>query len=81
MPHNFDIDVTMTATINSTVAMQMIIDAVERQTGQKVADIFPKYDGTMLDAFHIVFDPHTTIKRKSFKPSKEFVVENFGAEE
>ncbi len=78
MNHKFDIE--MTANISSEVAMNMIVAAVELQTGKQVSDISVKYDGTKFDGFHVTLNPGT-IHRKAFKPSKEFIVENFGAEE
>ncbi len=78
MNHKFDIE--MTANITSEVAMNMIVAAVELQTGKQVSDIRVKYDGTKFDGFQVALDPGT-LHRKSFKPSKEFIVQNFGAEE
>jgi hypothetical protein len=80
MHHKFDIDIEMTATINSTVAMQMIQEVVERQTGKAVTNIEPKYNGTSLDGYHVTFDPHTAPSAKkpaAFKPSREFILMNF----
>ena len=77
MNHKFDIE--MTANINSEVAMNMIVASVERQTGRQVIDIQVKYDGTKFDGFQVTLDPATTAtpKRHAFKPSKEFIVNNF----
>jgi hypothetical protein len=74
--HNFKIDIEMSATIDNDVAMDMIIEVVERQTGRKVSKITPNYEGGDLDGFHVAFDPNSNTK-KSFKPSKEFIVNNF----
>ncbi len=79
MQHKFDIE--MTANINSEVAMNMIVAAVERQTGRSVTDIRVKYDGTRFDGFHVIFDATSKSKVVPIKPSKEFIVEHFGAEE
>ena len=81
MNHKFDIDVAMTATIDSKIVIDIITDVVEKQTGKKVSDIYPKYNGSVLESFHVVFDPQSSIKKHAFKPSKEFIVENFGAED
>jgi hypothetical protein len=79
MHHKFSIDIKMTATIDSAIAMQIIKDVVEQQTGKTVTDIEPKYNGTSLNGFHVTFDPHSalTAKKSAFKPSKEFIVTNF----
>ena len=79
MHHKFDIDIEMTATINGTVAMQMIQEVVERQTGKTVTNIKPNYNGTCLDGFHVTFDPNSTptTKKSAFKPTREFVLMNF----
>jgi hypothetical protein len=79
MPHKFNIDIAMTATLNETVAMQIITDAVEKETGKKVSNILINYNGTKFDGFQVIFDPHA--KKQSFKPSKEFIVNHFGANE
>lgn len=81
MTHKFDIE--MTAMISSEVAMNMVVAAVERQTGRQVTDIRVKHDGTKFDGFQLTLDPSTiaTPKKHAFKPSKEFIVEHFGAEE
>ena len=69
----------MTATIDSTVAMQMIKEVVEKQTGKTITGIEPKYNGTSLGGFHVIFDPHLTptTKKSTFTPSREFVLMNF----
>lgn len=77
MTHKFDIE--MTANLSSEVAMNMVVAAVERQTGRQVTDIRAKYDGTRFDGFQLTLDPSTiaTPKKYAFKPSKEFIVNNF----
>lgn len=79
MHHKFNIDIEMTATIDSTVAMQMIKEVVEQQTGKTVTGIEPKYNGTSLNGFHVTFDPHSalTAKKSAFTPTREFVLMNF----
>jgi len=76
--HKFDIE--MTANITETVAMNMIVAAVEKQTGRQVSDIKLKYDGTKFDGFHVTFDAAnmlaSTVKRP-FVPSKEFIVTHY----
>lgn len=79
MNYNFDIDIEMTAKIDSKVALQMITAAIEKQTGRKVINISPKIDGNNLTGYHVDFDAYQ--KRQAFKPSTEFIVENFGAED
>lgn len=75
MQYKFDIE--MSATITDTVAMDMVIAAVERQTGKTVANINAMYDGTRFNGFQITFDPTAKGKVISFKSSKEFIVETF----
>lgn len=79
MSHKFDIE--MTASINDTVAMNIIVAAVERQTGRQVTDIQVKYDGTRFDGFHVTLNSESAVKKAAFKPSKEFIVETFGADD
>jgi hypothetical protein len=75
MQYKFDIEIS--ATINDTVAMDMVIAAVERQTGKTIASINPSYDGTRFNGFQITFDSVAKPKVVPFKPSKEFIVTNF----
>ena len=79
MHHKFNIDIEMTATIDSTMAMQMIKEVVEQQTGKTVTSIEPKYNGASLNGFHVTFDPHSepTAKKSAFTPTREFVLMNF----
>lgn len=76
MKHDFKIDIEMTATINSAISIKMIEEAVEKQTGKKVHKITPTHEGGTFTGFHVVFDPNAIVK-KSFKPSKEFIINNF----
>ena len=79
MHHKFDIDIEMTATIDSAMAMQMIKEVVEQQTGKTVTNIEPKYNGQSLNGFHVTFDPNSapTTKKSVFKPTREFILMNF----
>lgn len=81
MNHKFDIE--MTANISAEIAQQMIVAAVEKQTGRQVIDIHTKYDGTKFDGYQVILDPTAiaTPKKAAFKPSKEFIVETYGIEE
>lgn len=84
MTHKFQIDISMTATISGALAIQMLTDAIEKETGKKVTDVRINYeDGSVFKGFYVTFDPSTPITRHrdKFKPSKEFIVETFGAEE
>lgn len=82
MKHKFDIDVKMTATIDENLAMNILTEAVEKETGKKVSDIRINYeDGSLFRGFNITFDPHSTIKKQSFKPSNEFIINKFGADD
>jgi hypothetical protein len=80
MKHDFKIDIAMSASIDSDVAMGMIQEVVERQTGKRVSKITPMYEAGDLNGFHVVFDPNSSTKT-AFKPSKEFIVETFGADD
>ena len=74
MDYKFDIE--MTAIVNDDVVRNMVVAAVERQTGRQVTDIRTKYDGNKFTGYDIVFDP----KLKSYhnlRPSKEFILNNF----
>lgn len=74
---NHQIDIEMTATISETVAMEMIVSAVEQQTGKRVTDIQVKNNGNTFEGFHVTFDPKEKLKVVPFKPSKEFIVNHF----
>lgn len=76
MPYNFKIDVSMTATIDAEVAKNIIIAAVERETGKQVTDIEVKIEDGELAGFHIKFDAESN--KPVFKPTKEFIPMNFG---
>jgi hypothetical protein len=76
MIRNFDIDIEMTASINPNTATNIIVAAVEKQTGKKVSDIRVKYDGDKFNGYSITFDPKV-IPRSTFVPSKEFIATNF----
>jgi hypothetical protein len=75
MNHKFDIE--MSAIISDSVVRDMVVAAVEKQTGKKVTDIRTSYDGTKFDGYQIIFDPNEKSKVVPFKPSKEFIVTNF----
>lgn len=75
MEYKFNIE--MSATINDTVAMDMVIAAIEKQTGKTVSNINPLYDGTRFNGFQVIFDSAVKSKVVPFKPSKEFIVTNF----
>ena len=76
MPYNFKIDVSMTATIDADVAKNIIIAAVERETGKQVTNIEVNVEDGELTGFHIKFDPESN--KPVFKPTKEFIPMNFG---
>lgn len=79
MSYNFNIE--MSASIGDTVAMDMVIAAVETQTSKKVLNIQPMYDGTRFNGFQITFDPKFPQKVVQLTSTKEFIVEHFGAKE
>ena len=76
MPYNFKIDVSMTANIDAEVAKNIIIAAVERETGKQVTDIEVKIEEGELTGYSVRFDPES--RKPVFKPSSEFVPMNFG---
>jgi hypothetical protein len=76
MPYNFKIDVSMTASIDAEVAKNIIVAAVERETGKQVTDIEVQIEEGEFAGFHVKFDPESN--RPVFKPSAEFVPMNFG---
>lgn len=76
MIRNFDIDIEMTASINPNTATNIIVAAVEKQTGRQVSDIRIKYDGDKFNGYSITFDPKLK-SPKAFVPSKEFIATNF----
>lgn len=76
MNKTYDIDIEMTAVVSLTTATNIVVAAVEKQTGRQVQDIKVKYNGDKFAGFDIIFDA----KLKShhhLKPSKEFIVTNF----
>jgi hypothetical protein len=73
--HKFDIE--MTAAIDSSTAMAMVIEAVEKQTGKKVNNVYPIIDEGKFKGFEIKFDSQLVTKKMSFTPSKEFIVTHF----
>jgi len=76
MPKTYDIDIEMTATIGTTTVSNMVVAAVERQTGRQVSDIRAKYDGDRFAGFDVVFD--TKLKAvTAFTPAKGFIPMNF----
>ncbi len=74
--YNFKIDVSMTAHVDTATAKNIIVSAVERETGKQVTDIEFKFEDGELQGFNITFDPESSIP--VFKPSSEFVPMNFG---
>jgi hypothetical protein len=76
MTRNFDIDIEMTASVSPSTVTNIIVAAVEKQTGRQISDIRIKYDGDKFDGYSITFDPKIK-SQHTFKPSKEFIVTNF----
>ena len=74
MDYKFDIE--MTAIVNDDVVRNMVVAAVERQTGRQVTDIRAKYDGNKFTGYDIVFDPKLK-SHHNLRPSKEFILNNF----
>jgi hypothetical protein len=76
MPYNFKIDVEMTANIDAEVAKNIIVAAVERETGKQVTEIKVNIEQGELTGFSVQFDPESN--KPVFKPTSEFVPMNFG---
>lgn len=76
MQKTYDIDIEMTATINPQVIGNIVVAAIEKQTGRQVSDIKIKYDGDKFDGYSITFDPKLKLP-SSFSPSKEFIATYF----
>jgi hypothetical protein len=76
MPYNFKIDVSMTANIDADVVKNILIAAVERETGKQVTDITINIDKDKLIGVQVRFDPESN--KPVFKPTKEFMPMNFG---
>lgn len=76
MPYNFKIDVSMTANIDAEVVKNILIAAVERETGKQVTDITINIDKDKLIGVQVKFDPESN--KPVFKPTKEFIPMNFG---
>lgn len=76
MTRNFDIDIEMTASVSPNTVTNIIVAAVEKQTGKQVSDIRIKYDGDKFNGYSITFDPKIK-SQNTFKPSKEFIATNF----
>jgi hypothetical protein len=76
MPYNFKIDVEMTANIDAEVAKNIIVAAVERETGKQVTEIKVNIEQGELTGFSVRFDPESN--KPVFKPTSEFVPINFG---
>lgn len=76
MNKTYDIDIEMTASIGTVTVTNIVVAAVEKQTGRQVQDIRVKYDGDKFAGFDIVFDSKMKAQT-NFKPTKEFIVNNF----
>ena len=67
----YQIEIAMSATLNSKVVEEIIRKEVEEQTGRSVHSIQVNYDGTKFDGYHVTFMSEKTTS--SYKSSKEFV--------
>lgn len=66
----------MTANIDADVVKNILIAAVERETGKQVTDITINIDKDKLIGVQVKFDPESN--KPVFKPTKEFIPMNFG---
>ena len=67
----YNIEIAMSATLNSKVVEEIVRKEVEEQTGRSVQGIQVNYDGTKFDGYHVTFKSENTVS--SYKSSNEFV--------
>jgi len=81
MKSKFEIEITMTAKISRDVALQMIVSAVEKEAGKQVKNIEIDYQDNEFKGFKVSFDHGIPVDKTNYIPSKEFIIETFGAED
>ena len=77
MHKTYDIDIEMIGRVSNVVATNIIVAAVEKQTGRQVADIKVRYNGDKFDGFDIIFDPKLKVHHNVVKSTKEFIETHF----
>jgi hypothetical protein len=73
---NYKYDLDMSASLSVQVVEQMIKDAVEKQTGKKIASMTVKYNESELAGYDIFFVPDN-VKSMYVRTGKEFVVTEY----
>lgn len=79
MMKQYDFTLAMSANISEAVVKEMITSIVEKQTGKAIKSMDAVVVDGKFNGYTVVFD--TLKKTQSFKSSKQFVVDNFGADE
>ena len=74
MPYTYEL--AMSANLSLQVVEEMIKDAVEKQTGKKIASMTAKYDDSKLNGYDVFFVTNT-VKDIHTKTGKEFVVMDY----
>jgi hypothetical protein len=72
----YKIDLAMSAILSPQVVEEMIIAAVERQTGRRVTNISVNYDGAKFNGFHVQFDPNQTVE-KEIVTTQKFIADRY----
>jgi hypothetical protein len=81
MIKQYNFELAMGATISESVVQEMVTSIVEKQTGKKVKSIELMYDESKFSGYSVTFYTDTAPPQKSFKPSREFIAETYGADE
>lgn len=76
---HYNFELAMSAVISDQVVQEMVASVVEKQTGKKVKNINAIYNDSVFAGYSVTFHA-AGAKPQSFKPSKDFIVETFGAE-
>jgi hypothetical protein len=79
MTKQFNIEIDMSASISEHMAKDMITIMVEKQTGKKVKHMEPVYVENQFKGYTIKFF-HVDAPPRNFKPSTEFIANNFGVD-
>ena len=79
MIKQYDFELAMSATISEAVTKEMVASIVEKQTGRIIKSMTAVYEDGKFNGYTVMFDANTKVQ--SFKPSTQFIVNNFGAEE
>lgn len=77
---HYNFELAMSATISDQVVQEMVASVVEKQTGKKIKSINAIHNDSVFAGYSVIFCADGA-KPQSFKPSKDFIIETFGAEE